>query len=596
MNQVEFIRAQVNDYYKNNPIGASAGDAFASWWLSKTFSLSALDANSRASDGSAEQGFDAFHLETSSKSATLYLVRAVFSDSRNDIKKAITGFEGLIKELSPLFKGKEISLPDGENSVLHRLVKALQEEPKHLKQLKLNFTILNLNEERSEILWNAFASAKEKFDMRCRNLLGNHHVTLELLGPHAINPSLSGGHVPSEEQTLSFQGVELNTGNGIQYYVGIGKLADLVHLYEQYGDHLFAKNVRAFLYKAMEKGPARYMRETLKSICDKKVSKKERVPDYQFAIFHNGVTLYTLTANLKGEKVTIREPSILNGCQTVKNAYLFKHNHLGEDADEKSWENIPIPIRIIVSSDEELIRNVTVSNNRQNSIRASAFRSNDPIQLQLGEKFHEKGIFYERQEGAFENLKKSDAVKLEKNFPNSLEGPITMEELAQAIASVGNQPALSVATKITDLFEDTQYKRLFSSSKLSKIELLVFLRNLQKVIPLALRDIREESSKLEGMKATSFRFPAMRVLARYIYKEEPSLISLHGQFVIGRIPPNHPLRTELKRLMKHQSTGLQQHLYDIWYDEKTKLWKQATDKDCIDSVLRKLRLSDVDLF
>lgn len=595
MNQVDFIRAQVTEYYKTNPTGSSAGDAFAPWWLAKTFSLSPLDANSRTGEGE-EFGLDAFHFDESKKGGTLYIVRAIFSDNRNEIKKAIAGFEKLMKSLSPIFKGKETELPCGENTVMHRLKKTVEENSKHLKQMKLNFVVLNLNTERSEILWNAFSSTKQRFDSLSRNLLGGHHVTLELLGPQGINPSLSGGHIPSEEQTLHFQGVELHTGNGVQYYVGIGRLADLVHLYEQYGDHLFAKNVRAFLYKAMEKGPARYMRETLKTICDKKLSKSERIPHYQFAIFHNGVTLYTLSADMKSDKVLIREPSILNGCQTVKNAYLFRHNTLGEDVDEKLWENIPIPIRIIVSSDEDLIRNVTVSNNRQNSIRASAFRSNDPVQLQLGEKLYAKGIFYERQEGAFENLKKSDALKLEKNFPNSAEGPITMEELAQAIATAGNQPALSVATKMTDLFEETQYKRIFSSSRLSNVELLVFLRNLQKVMPLALRDVREESAKLEGMRATAFRFPAMRVLARYIVKHEPNLIPLYGQFVIGRIPPTHPLRSELKRLMKHQSTGLQQLLYDIWFDEKTKAWKQATDKDCIESVLRKLRLSDVDVF
>lgn len=595
MNQVDFIRAQVTDYYKHNPTGSSAGDAFAPWWLAKTFSLSPLDANSRSGEGE-KFGLDAFHFDDSKKGGTLYLVRAVFSDNRNDLKKAIGGFEKLIKEISPLLKGKEAVLPTGDNTVIHRLVKTLEENAKHLKQMKVNFVVLGLNTERSEILWNAFASTKQRFDSLCRNLLGGHHVSLELLGPQAINPSLSGGHIPSEEQSLQFKGVELHTGNGVQYYVGIGRLADLVNLYEQYGDHLFAKNVRAFLYKAMERGPARYMRETLKTICDKRTPKTERIPHYQFAIFHNGVTLYTLSAEMKADKVIIREPSILNGCQTVKNAYLFKHNHLGEDADEKLWENIPIPIRIIVSSDEELIRNVTVSNNRQNSIRASAFRSNDPIQLQLGEKLIAKGIFYERQEGAFENLKKSDAAKLEASFPNSAEGPITMEELAQAIATAGNQPALSVATKMTDLFEEAQYKRLFSATRLSNVELLVFLRNLQKVVPLVLRDIREESSKLEGLRPTAFRFPVMRVLARYIVKHEPSLIPLYGQFVIGRIPPTHAFRNELKRLMKHQSTGLQQLLYEVWFDEKNKTWKQATDKDCIESVLRKLRLAETDVF
>ncbi len=593
MNRSEFIRAQVVEYYKHNPIGSSAEDAFAPWWLSRTFSLSPLDANARSD--SEELGINGYYLEGGSKGSTLHIVRAVFSDNPNEIKKAIPGFEKIMRELYRIIKGKESGIATTENTVLTRLVSTL-EDSKALKSLKLRFIVLHLSVDRTEILWNAFGSAKERFDSLSRILLGAHHVTLDLLGPDSINPQVSAGHVPAQEQKLSFQGTRLKTDDGVEYYVGIGKLADLVHLYEQYGDQLFAKNVRAFLYKALERGPAKYMRETLRSICDKRIPKKDRIPEYNFAIFHNGVTLYTLSADLSGSNVVIREPSILNGCQTVKNAYLFKHNYLAEDADDKAWESVPIPLKIIVSSDEELIRNVTVSNNRQNAIRASAFRSNDPVQLQLAERFHAKGIFYERQEGAYDNLRKSDAGLLQKDFHNSVEGPITMEELAQAMATAANQPALSVATKITDLFEDSQYKRLFSQSHLANLELLVFLRNLHKIMPLALKDVRDESGKLEEMRSSSFRFPAMRVLARYICKNEPNLVPLHGQFVIGRVPPNHPLRVELKRLMKHQSTGLQQLIPEVWYDETTRKWKQATDKDCVESVLRKLRLSDVDVF
>jgi hypothetical protein len=267
-----------------------------------------------------------------------------------------------------------------------------------------------------------------------------------------------------------------------------------------------------------------------------------------------------------------------------------------DNIDEKIWANVPIPLRIIVSSDENLIRNVTVSNNRQTAIRASAFRANDPLQLELGERFRAVKIFYERQEGSFDNLRKSDSIRLQLEYENSAEGPLAMEDLAQAIAIAGLQPALSVATKISDLFEDTQYKRVFAASKLANLELLVFLRNLVKASALALRDIREETSRLEALSTSGFRFPMTRALARYICRHEPNLIAEHGTHIINRFGPTHPLRNELKRLMRHQSTGLQQLIPDIWFDTEKKTWRAPADKDCVEQLLRKLRLTDLDVF
>lgn len=592
MAKAQLIRIQIADYYKNNPVGNSSSEAFAPWWLFKTFSLSPQEANSRSADGAKDYGLDAFHLEENGRSATLHLVQAKMTDSPTEIKKGIQTFERLMKELKPVLQGKDAE-NGTENTVLSRLVTAIEKNVDNPKKLKLNFKILHLNEQSTEVLWNQFATAREKFESAARSLLGNFHTTIQLIGPSDINPSLSGGHVPAPEQTLTFQGVQMPTSADVKFYIGIGKLADLVRLYEEYGDQLFSKNVRAFLYRAAERGPAKHMRDTLKEICEKK--KDSDVLPQTFAIFHNGVTLSTLSADLDGKEVTVREPSILNGCQTVKNAYLFRHNFLGKNgSDEKAWEAITVPIRIIVSSNEALVRNVTVCNNRQNAIRPSAFRANDPVQVQLGERFRGMKVFYERQEGAYENLKKSNATKLETEFENSTDGPLTMEELAQAIATVSNQPALSVATKMSDLFEDAQYKRIFANTKLQNLQLLVFIRNVMKVAHLALKDMKDETARLEELPTSSFRFPATRILVRHIFKHNPEMITEYGHAVIGKGVALQNLRNELKKVIK--TLVLQKYFYELWFDSETKKWKSATDKDCVEKVLRQLRLQDVEVF
>lgn len=595
MGKAELIQAQVTEYYKQFPIGTSTDEAFVPWYLAKNFSLSGLDANARSFDGKSDQGFNSFHLDDSSRTSTLHIFQSVYSDSQAEIRHAILGFEKVMKTLADTLKENAPPIHD-KNALWNRLAGMLEKNPRAVKHLRINFAVLHLSDQASEVLWNTFSGVKDRFDAWARQHLRTHHVALELIGPDQINPTFKSSHIPPEEQTLQFEGVELPTEEGIQYFVGIGRLSDLVHLYEQYGDQLFSKNVRAFLYRALEKGPARYMRDTLKKICDKGIGKKDRVPATHFAIFHNGVTLYTLSAEVGKGKVIIRDPSILNGCQTVKNAYLLKHSFIEKNGDETAWENIPIPLRIIVTSDEGLIRDVTVSNNRQNAIRPSAFRANDPIQLELAERFRAMHILYERQEGSYENLKKSDPKRLQLEYPNSNEGPIPMEELCQTIASALNQPALSVATKISQLFEDAQYRRLFSSSHLKDLQLLVFLRNLLKIIPVVIKDIKEESAKFAELKSTAFKFPVFRALARYIHKHQPQLIQDYGHSVLNRVSQNHPLRQELKRLMSHHHTGLQQLLPEIWWDEEKRGFKHPTDKECVDALLSKTRLQDHDVF
>ncbi len=57
----------------------------------------------------------------------------------------------------------------------------------------------------------------------------------------------------------------------------------------------------------------------------------------------------------------------------------------------------------------EFITTVTINNNRQNPVEPWSLHANDMIQLELQDKFRDElGIFYQRQERAFENLTDED--------------------------------------------------------------------------------------------------------------------------------------------------------------------------------------------
>ena len=218
-------------------------------------------------------------------------------------------------------------------------------------------------------------------------------------------------------------------------------------------------------------------------------------------MFHNGVSLHaTKVEKGEGPTLAVRNPAILDGCQTVKSAWNFLTDHSFKGRiDDDAWRRIRVPLRVVETNDEELVRRITVSNNRQTAIRPSAFRANDSLQLALGDRLRQAGIYYERQEDAFVNLRKSEPRTLETLYSNSFSAPLSMEELAQAIAVAALEPAVSVASKVSDLFDDPTYGRLFSEQRLASLSLLVFLSNLLRCLHLALKDTKEKSARLEPM-------------------------------------------------------------------------------------------------
>lgn len=254
---------------------------------------------------------------------------------------------------------------------------------------------------------------------------------------------------------------------------------------------------------------------------------------------------------------------------------------------------MPVPLRVITTTNEGLVRQIAVSNNRQVAVRSSAFRAHDTQQLRLADRFAEMGIYYERQEGAFENLRAAKPSKFIDTYQNSYGRPLRMEDLAQVIAIVCDQWALSTAAK-SDLFEDKIYIEIFSDVHTSDLRLLVFLVNLHIVMPLVLKDLRKKSAVLSELPIGRFRFPAVKILAKYVCRHHPKHIAEFGDATIGRVGAEHPLRVWLGKLTAAQNSGLQQLLPKHWMESDQ--WKNATDPASVAKALRDLRLDSFGVF
>lgn len=283
-------------------------------------------------------------------------------------------------------------------------------------------------------------------------------------------------------------------------------------------DDLFSRNVRYYLKskKNTERGPAGKMRATLKQMCVEGSVDPER-----FAMYHNGITMFSRHAQLVDGEVRLRDPYVLNGCQTIKNAFFFRYDKsLTGKVKEELWSRVVVPVRIVETADEDLIRAVTVNNNRQNAMSSAALRANDPVQIRLEQRFKERHILYQRQEGAFDAVWLTRPEMLEDEYENTQGTWVDIHDIARAIAGAAGE--VRPAQKPNDLFEsDAAYNRCFDEKKcLQSIALLTFLQNVHDTLGLVLKKDLGLSPRAGGPKVGRFTYHVMCLLMRYLAREE----------------------------------------------------------------------------
>ena len=187
-----------------------------------------------------------------------------------------------------------------------------------------------------------------------------------------------------------------------QAYIGLVSVEEYLKLIEneegmiQQG--LFYDNVRSYLG---ENPVNREIIETIKN--DKKY--------IQFPILNNGVTIVTKSLRPSGEKYTLSDFQIVNGCQTSN--VLFKcRNELRP--------GMMLPIKIVCTDDPELINDVIRSTNRQTQVLDEAFESlkefHKHLQVYYNTYASKDHLYYERRTHEYDNgdkpVKKSNIITL----------------------------------------------------------------------------------------------------------------------------------------------------------------------------------------
>lgn len=138
------------------------------------------------------------------------------------------------------------------------------------------------------------------------------------------------------------------------------------------------------------------------------------------------------------------------------------------------------------------------------------------------------------------------------------------EELAQAIAVAADRPALSVASKVSQLFDESQYQKVFAARRTEHLQLLVFLRNVLRWMPTALTDLRGGSASsreaLDKLPIGKFKYACARVVARYVVANRPDDVRRYGLQEIGTATRARPLRSFLVLMLQGHVQELTGHL------------------------------------
>jgi hypothetical protein len=167
---------------------------------------------------------------------------------------------------------------------------------------------------------------------------------------------------------------------------------------------------------------------------------------------NNGVTILAEEAAAQDNKLTIKNPIVVNGLQTSHEIHRYFANG-GKDSAERS-----VQVRVLQIDDEVRRDRVIKATNSQTSIKAASLHATEPFQRKIEDYLLQLGIFYDRRKGYWRNKGKP------------VDKIIGIDKLAQSVIAVLlERPHDARGRPTTIMKEDSVYQALFSETTELKI-------------------------------------------------------------------------------------------------------------------------------
>lgn len=440
--------------------GGVKNDYFGLVYLEKEFGLSRDQAAVQVAFGGNDYGIDGFHVDP--KRENLYLFQFKWSPSHHLFKNSL---RRLINAGMERVFGNPPQ-DQHQNQMLLQLKSALIENKSIIKRVFIQL-VFNGDPKKAEA---SAALDKLREDLENKKYLIDQFfegravdMVFEFLSARTKQVRGIDHKTKTHKYPVDIENVIVRSGpNDELMYVGFIKLADLYAMYRDMDFRLFERNIRAGLDP--KKAPNRAIANALREIL-----LEEKRPASVFAFDHNGVTLYAERIDKPDQnqnQFQVIEPRVLNGAQTITTLHRFLENNKGHPRFKNGPEDlggIRVLCKMITNAKQDFVLAVTINNNRQNPVEPWHLRANDDIQLNLQDKFREDlGIYYERQENAFESLTDHQLNDMGITEHKAIE----LVRLAKTfLASDGEIDKMS---RMRDVFENEKsYSQVFNEGRLN---------------------------------------------------------------------------------------------------------------------------------
>jgi hypothetical protein len=428
-------------------------DYFSPLFISDKFEKPIENVLDYCAFGKNDYGIDAYFIDKEAKN--LYLYQFKWSDNYELFKET---YKRLIKDGIERIFG-DPNTDSSINKLIPKLKLDLEEYKDMINKVYICF-VFNGEPEKAEGS-RVLESLREELESKKHfidSYFNNNEITLTI--QYISNETKKVNQTSRTKKTFQYdisfkaQSAKRATGNEV-LHLGFINIFDLYKMFVDMKQRLFEKNIRAGL--ADDLAPNQAIKKSLNDIViNKKVS-----PEY-FTFHHNGVTLFAEKLDGANGTTKIVEPRVLNGAQTITTLSRFIEDiqkHPNYSDYETTLKQIEVIGKIITNCSQEFVTQVTISNNKQNPVESWNLRSNDLIQLEFEDKFRKDGIFYERQENSFANLRDSDLEELGIEHYKELK----IKKLAQTFLAI--QGEIDKVAEIGKVFEtDSLYEKTFQSS------------------------------------------------------------------------------------------------------------------------------------
>lgn len=368
----------------------------------------------KITDGPRDGGIDAVVFNYKK----IYVIQAEFCNELFYKKRKLSPLSikkyALFDSLPTLFRNKKVfsdylkTVEPSIHSIYKKIAKAMQEDS-------------------SNVIWEitTLHSRSISGEKRLQNI-DSADIRYASDNLRLFELSLEGATPPADPLEINFTEhfIVDDSEKNIKTYVAQASLKDFI----DYIDHdpqlrVLARNVRGEL---MDKNAKAIKKEMIKTY--------EKNP-WEFWYSHNGMTIICDKALIKGKKIYLNGPYIINGSQTVNNLKGLNKR------DPRS----KILVKVIEISSEDkktkkFINSIIYRTNQQNRMYSYDLRANDVIQVELAKNFLIHKVFYERRRGDWD-LKK-------RNFNNNGLSRLRSKEIAQILISCDYQSeGVSLAKK-----------------------------------------------------------------------------------------------------------------------------------------------------